>query len=254
MWSVRRWVRSRRVPRIAPAGWSSRRRSSPTPPVSLARSAAWRGCTLLVTAGPTREPLDPVRTLSNRSSGKMGYRLAEAAWRRGADVTLISGPSAEPDPVGVRVIRVDTTAGMAAAVLREVAANDVLIMAAAPADYRVASPADEKLPRQDGELTLRLLPTDDILLATVPARPEGMTVVGFALETGDAEAKGRAKLERKGLDLIVINDANEAGAGFDVATNAVTILDRRGGRSRVSLRSKSEVAECVLDAVEAFRG
>ncbi len=220
----------------------------------LGATGRFAGLRVLVTAGPTREAIDPVRIVTNRSSGKMGYRLAEAAWQRGAAVTLISGPSAEADPVGVRLVRVDSTAEMAAAVADAIAGHDVLIMAAAPADYRVASPRDAKIPRREGDMVLHLAPTDDILAATVPLRPKGMTVVGFALETGEAEAKGRAKLDRKGLDLVVINDATVPGAGFDGDTNAVTIIDRRGATVNVPLRSKREVADAILDAVEAYRG
>ena len=209
---------------------------------------------VVVTAGPTREMLDPVRMLTNRSSGKMGYRLAEAAWRRGAEVTLVTGPSAEPVPHGVEVVRVESTAEMEAAVTRLLPRGDVLIMAAAPADFRPAEVAVTKRPREGGGMTLELVPTDDILLATLPQRHPRLTVVGFALETGSAMERGRAKLERKQLDLIVINDALEPGAGFDVDTNAVTILDSHGTVTPVSLRSKHEVAEAILDAVELYRG
>lgn len=212
------------------------------------------GRTIVITAGPTREPLDPVRVITNRSSGKMGYRLAESAWRRGANVVLISGPSMEPLPVGVAVQRVDTTAEMAEAVRTHLAASDILVMAAAPADYRPVTTRDTKLPRSDGGFTLALEATEDILLGTLSARHAGLTVVGFALETGAAIEKGRAKLQRKQLDMIVVNDALEPGAGFDVDTNAVTILDCLGGELRVSLASKSAVAEAILDAIEAYRG
>ena len=211
------------------------------------------GRKVLVTAGPTREPLDPVRVITNRSSGKMGFRLAEAAWRRGAHVVLISGPSSEPTPVGVIRQHVDTTAEMAAAVRAHLRSSDVVVMAAAPADYRPVSARDTKLPRSDGGFTLALEATEDILLGTLTDRHAGLTVVGFALETGAAIEKGRAKLQRKQLDLIVINDALEPGAGFDVETNAVTILDCLGGEQRVPLSSKSAVADAILDAVEAYR-
>jgi len=208
---------------------------------------------VVVTAGPTREAIDPIRVLTNRSSGKMGYRLAEAAWQRGAEVTLISGPSSEREPVGVPVIRVDTTAEMAAAIRDQIGMADVLIMAAAPADYRVANPQDTKLARGAGVLALELVSTHDILLATLPDRPPGLTSVGFALETGDGEAKALAKLQRKQLDLIVVNDLHDTGAGFEVDTNQVTILDRHGSVTPVPLRSKAEVAEAILDAIEKYR-
>jgi phosphopantothenoylcysteine decarboxylase/phosphopantothenate--cysteine ligase len=216
-------------------------------------TGALSGRRVVVTAGPTREPLDPVRLLTNRSSGKMGYRLAEAAWQRGAEVTLISGPSGERQPVGVPVIRVDTAAAMATAIREQIGVADVLIMAAAPADYRVVKPRDSKLSRAAGVLAMELVPTDDILLATLPDRPAGLTSVGFALETGDGRAKGLAKLKRKQLDLIVVNDLHDAGAGFEVDTNQVTILDRRGTVTPVSLRSKAEIADAILDAIEKYR-
>lgn len=210
------------------------------------------GRRVVVTAGATREPIDPVRVITNRSSGKMGYRLAEAAWLRGATVTLISGPSAEVDPVGVMLIRVGTTAEMAAALRAHLGSTDVLIMAAAPADYRVARSSATKLPRTGGAVSLELLPTEDILVGTLADRPAGLLTVGFALETGDAIAKAKDKLGRKKLDLIVVNDAGEAGAGFEVDTNKVAILDRRGSVVDVPFGSKREVAEAILDAVERF--
>jgi phosphopantothenoylcysteine decarboxylase/phosphopantothenate--cysteine ligase len=212
------------------------------------------GLKVVVTAGPTREGIDPVRVITNRSSGKMGYRIAEAAWRRGADVTLITGPSGEAEPVGVTMRRVETTAELKDAVAGHLPSSDVLVMAAAPADYRPVSTRESKLPRSEGGFTLAFESTEDILLATLPQRHAGLTVVGFALETGSAVEKGRAKLNRKQLDLIVINDAFEAGAGFDVDTNAVTILDCQGGEQHVSLRSKADVAEAILDAIEVYRG
>ena len=205
---------------------------------------------VLVTAGPSREPIDPVRLLTNRSSGKMGYRLAEAAWRRGAQVTLVSGPSAEPPPAGIELLRFETTAELHEAVAQRLPAADVLIMAAAPADFRPAAPHAAKRPRNEGTLRLDLEPTEDILSATRALRRSGAVVVGFALETGDPLEKGRAKLERKALDLIVINDALERGAGFEVDTNKVTILSRRGRTQAVPLASKRVVADAILDAVE----
>ena len=214
--------------------------------------ATLAGRRVLVTAGPTRESIDPVRVLTNRSSGKMGYRLAEAAWLRGGAVTLISGPSSEADPVGVNVVRVETTSEMVAAVTAHLVGADVLIMAAAPADYRPVTQRAGKLSRSDGGFALDLGPTEDILMSTAAVRPSDLIAVGFALETGNAIEKGRDKLQRKQLDMIVINDALEPGAGFDVDTNAVTILDRRGRAEQVSLRSKADVAEAILDAIERY--
>jgi phosphopantothenoylcysteine decarboxylase/phosphopantothenate--cysteine ligase len=220
----------------------------------LAGEGPLRQAKVLITAGPTREAIDPVRMLTNRSSGKMGYHLAEAAWRRGAEVTLVSGPTALPPPHGVTVLHVETTADMAAAVRRELPTSDVLIMAAAPADFRPSTARDTKLPRSDGGFSLALEATDDILLGTLDVRHANLTTVGFALETGNALEKGRAKLRRKQLDLIVVNDASEPGAGFDVDTNAVTILDIHGVETPVSLRHKRDVAEEILDAIERYRG
>lgn len=219
----------------------------------LHRDGALAGRRVVVTAGPTREPIDPVRVVSNRSSGKMGYRLAEAAWLRGAEVTLISGPTTLVPPAGVTLVRVETTAEMATAVEQGMSGADVLLMAAAPADFRPANTAEDKRPRAKGGMSLELVPTDDILESTIACRPATMTVVGFALETGDAVEKGRNKLRTKSLDLIVVNDALQPGAGFDVDTNIVTILDKQGGEELVTLRSKAAIAEAILDAVERYR-
>ena len=212
------------------------------------------GRRVVVTAGPTRESIDPVRVVTNRSSGKMGYRIAEAAWERGADVVLISGPVALPAPVGVVVRRVESTSDLEAAVRGELPEADVLIMAAAPADFRPSTPSDSKRSRVDGALAIPMEPTDDILNATRGARRPGSVTVGFALETGDALAKGRVKLERKDLDLIVVNDALEPGAGFEHETNRVAILGRDGTPQILPLQSKREVADAILDAVERALG
>jgi phosphopantothenoylcysteine decarboxylase/phosphopantothenate--cysteine ligase len=212
------------------------------------------GRRVVVTAGPTRESIDPVRVVTNRSSGKMGYAVAEAAWARGADVVLISGPVALDTPVGVDVRRVETTAQLESAVRQELPRADVLVMAAAPADFRPSAPSDRKRARNDGALAIPMEPTDDILLTTREVRRPGSVMVGFALETGDALAKGRAKLERKALDLIVVNDALEPGAGFEVDTNRVALLGRDGGARILPLQAKREVAEAILDAVEQALG
>ncbi len=210
-----------------------------------------RGRRVVVTAGPTRESIDPVRVVTNRSSGKMGYRVAEAAWERGADVVLISGPVALPSPVGVTVRRVETTKELEDAVRADLPEADVLVMAAAPADYRPAHPNASKQPRMQGALAVPMEPTDDILSTTEERRKQGSVIVGFALETGDALDKARVKLERKHLDLIVVNDALEPGAGFEHDTNRVALLDREGNVRILPLKSKREVAEAILDAVEA---
>ncbi|HEX2450439.1 MAG TPA: bifunctional phosphopantothenoylcysteine decarboxylase/phosphopantothenate--cysteine ligase CoaBC [Gemmatimonadales bacterium] len=209
------------------------------------------GRRVVVTAGPTRESIDPVRVVTNRSSGKMGYRIAEAAWVRGAEVELIAGPVALPDPVGVIVRRVETTKELERAVAGALPSADVLVMAAAPADFRPATPSASKQSRTEGALAIPMEPTDDILGATEEQRKPGSFVVGFALETGDAVTKGRAKLERKHLDLIVVNDALEPGAGFEHDTNRVALLDREGGLQILPLQSKEQVAEAIMDAVEA---
>ena len=209
------------------------------------------GKNVLVTAGPTREALDPVRVLSNRSSGKMGFRLAQAAWYRGATVRLITGPSAEPPPEGVACQRIETTAELERAVAAALPEADVLIMAAAPADYRPGEVNAVKRSRQQGPFTVALTPTADILLATRALRKPGSLVVGFALETGDALRKGREKLERKLLDLIVVNDSTEPGAGFEVDTNRVTIVAKDGTEQDIALASKASVAESILDRIEA---
>ena len=218
----------------------------------MARSGPLSGRRVLVTAGPTREAIDPIRFLSNRSSGRMGHRLAEVAWERGADVTLITGPTSLPAPVGARVVRIETTSELEDAVRRELPQADVLIMAAAPSDYRPSSASDTKRPRSTGEWSLVLEPTADILGATRAARKAGSIIVGFALETGNALAKGRTKLEQKGLDLIVINDALEPGAGFDVDTNRVTIVSRTGDERALPLQSKRDVALGILEQVERY--
>jgi phosphopantothenoylcysteine decarboxylase/phosphopantothenate--cysteine ligase len=212
------------------------------------------GRRVVVTAGPTREPIDPVRLVSNRSSGKMGYRIAEVAWERGADVVLISGPTALAAPVGVTLQEIDSTRDLEAAVRAELPAADVLVMAAAPADYRPSNPSDSKRSRVEGALAIPMEPTEDILGATKGQRKKGSFIVGFALETGDALAKGLAKLERKDLDLIVVNDALEAGAGFEKDTNRVALLGRDGSRRILPLQSKREVAEAILDVVEKSLG
>ncbi len=219
----------------------------------LAAGGPWAGRRVLVTAGPTREHIDPVRVITNPSSGRMGYALAAAAHARGALVTLVSGPTALEPPPGVAVERVTTTADLQRAVRTRIKGSDVLFMAAAPADYRPAAQAPRKRARTAGALSLTLEPTPDIL-ATVP-RPKGLLAVGFALETGDGLAKARGKLREKRLDFIILNDALEPGAGFEVTTNRVTIL-AADGREPLALPilSKRDVAERILDVVgQAFR-
>jgi len=210
-----------------------------------------RGRRVVVTAGATREPIDPVRFLSNHSSGRMGVALAAAAWRRGADVTLVAGPLQVEAPVGARVVPVETTAEMADAVRAALADADVLIMAAAPADFRPVDVAAQKIKKIGAPTSIALAPTEDILLGTSGERGRAV-VVGFALETESILANGRAKLRTKGLDLIVINDATEAGAGFGVDTNRVTLLAGDGEPEALPLMSKADVADAILDRVEGM--
>jgi phosphopantothenoylcysteine decarboxylase/phosphopantothenate--cysteine ligase len=216
----------------------------------LEAHGALAGRHVLVTAGPTREPVDPVRFLSNRSTGKMGAAIAAAAWRRGAEVTLIAGPLEIVTPVGVRHVAVETTEEMRDAVTRALPETDVLVMAAAPADFRVEAPATAKTKRASGPRQIDLSPTTDILAESRGARRDGAIMVGFALETGNALESGREKLERKGLDLLVVNDALEPGAGFAVDTNRVTLVRRSGEVEELPLLSKTEVADHLLDRVE----
>jgi len=216
-------------------------------------SAPLAGRRVLVTAGPTREAIDPVRFLSNHSSGRMGTAIAAAAWRRGAEVTLVAGPLAVPVPVGVRHVAVDSTNDMRSAVERELAHADVLVMAAAPADYRPAEVATSKLKKTGDSRSITLTENDDILMSTRSARRDGAVVVGFALETDDVVANARRKLDAKALDLIVLNDATEPGAGFAVETNRVTILARgRDEPEPLPLLTKPEVADAILDRVEVL--
>jgi phosphopantothenoylcysteine decarboxylase/phosphopantothenate--cysteine ligase len=204
------------------------------------------GETVLITAGPTREPIDPVRYIGNRSSGKMGYALAEAALRRGAKVILISGPTALKPPAAAETIQVQTAAQMREAVNAHLEHATIVIKAAAVADFTVRRAADEKIKRK-GPMTLELEPTTDIL-AEIGARKGSRIVVGFAAETKDILANARKKLESKSLDAIILNDVSQPGIGFDSERNAVSILTHAGTET-VPETSKWEVAHRVLDAV-----
>lgn len=221
--------------------------------VDAADGKPLRGLRVVVSAGPTREHLDPVRILTNPSTGKMGYALAAAAARRGAEVTLVSGPTQLPDPVGVTTERVIDAEQMSDAMLRGAAAADIVIMAAAVSDFRPVERSGEKLKKGDGRgLRPELEPTPDILMA-LRELPGERTIVGFAAETSDLEPRAREKLERKGCDLIVANRVGAAGSGFGADTNAVIILDRLGGRHEVERSPKADVARAVLDAVTRYR-
>jgi phosphopantothenoylcysteine decarboxylase/phosphopantothenate--cysteine ligase len=212
---------------------------------TLGRKGDLAGRTIVVSAGGTQEPIDPVRVITNHSSGKMGYALAEAARDRGAEVVLVAAPTSLPDPVLVRVVHVQTAQQMGEAVLREVAQADALIMAAAVADYRPTTPASQKIKKDAQELTVPLTKTLDILEAA-----EGKFVkVGFAAESQDLVANAKAKLRRKSLDLMVANDITDPESGFGVDTNRVTLIDRELRVEELPLLTKYEVSHRILDRV-----
>lgn len=207
------------------------------------------GKQIVVTAGPTREAIDPVRYLTNHSSGRMGIAIAAAAWRRGAHVTLIHGPVDVPLPVGSRNVAVVSTAEMRDAVAAALPSADGLIMAAAPADFRAADISAQKIKKAAEAPSLLLAHTEDILASTRPLRKPHAVVMGFALETTRVEEHARGKLERKGLDFIVANDATEAGAGFGTDTNRVVILSADGDRESLPMMQKTALADVLLDRV-----
>jgi phosphopantothenoylcysteine decarboxylase/phosphopantothenate--cysteine ligase len=212
------------------------------------------GARLVVSAGGTREPLDPVRFITNRSSGKQGHAIASAAARRGAEVTLVTASPLElPPDVAAAITRVDveTAADMERAVEASAEGADVVVMAAAVADFRPKASADSKLSKEEGIPELVLEPTPDILAGLARRRRPGQVLVGFAAETHDALERGRRKLERKGVDLLVVNDVSAPGAGFDHDTNAVVIIEADGATSEIPLTSKDAVANAVLDKVIA---
>ena len=206
------------------------------------------GRKVLVTAGPTEEPLDPVRFLSNPATGKMGFALAEAARLRGADVTLICGPSRLAPPPGVRLFKVRTAEGMARKVYEAFDECDVVLMAAAVADFRPRSFSQTKVPKDEKTLTLELERTPDIL-AELGRKKEQKTLVGFALETHNEIERAIHKLTSKNLDLVVLNNPSKEGAGFGVDTNVVTLIDRQKKIEELPKLSKREVADRVLDRV-----
>jgi phosphopantothenoylcysteine decarboxylase/phosphopantothenate--cysteine ligase len=216
----------------------------------LEGTSALKGKTIIVTAGATREPIDPVRFISNHSSGKMGVALARAAWRRGADVTLIAGHVDIPLPPEIPTVKADTVREMSQCVAQKLPAADVLIMAAAPADFRPAVEAPEKLKKGRGAPKIVLEATEDILQSTIAKRKKKSLIVGFALETTDGIRNAKEKLESKDLDLVVLNDAKEPGAGFGVDTNRVTVITRNGKEEELDLMSKTDLAEILLDRLE----
>src|SRR4051794_36350298 len=213
----------------------------------------WDGLRVLVSAGGTREPIDPVRFIGNRSSGRMGLALADRAARRGAEVTLVAANVSLPAPPGVRRVDVETAAELAGALGREFDSSDVLVMAAAPADFRPTRAAGEKIHREgSGGLELDLEETEDILASLGARRREDQTIVGFAAETGEGPERAREKLQRKGADAIVFNDVSRSEIGFESAENEVVIVER-SGEHPVPLASKDQVADAILDRVEALR-
>ncbi len=205
---------------------------------------------ILVTAGPTRESIDPVRYLTNHSTGTMGYALAAAAQRRGGDVTLVSGPTALATPPGVKRIDVVSAADMADAVSQNAGA-DLIIMAAAVADYTPALTATTKIKKSEGDLNIVMKRTTDILAGLGDRKREGQILVGFALETDDLRANALRKLQKKNLDWIVLNSPTEKGAGFGTSTNKVTLFSANGVEKTLPLMQKREVAEAILDQLEA---
>jgi phosphopantothenoylcysteine decarboxylase/phosphopantothenate--cysteine ligase len=213
----------------------------------------WDGTRVLVTAGGTREPIDPVRFVGNRSSGRMGLALAAAAQRRGAEVTLIAANVALDAPPGIRRIDVGTAAELEAAATEEFPRSQVLLMAAAPADFRPGNPAGNKIKRKGSGLDLHLEPTEDILAALAAKRGDGQTIVGFAAEHGiGGPGRARDKLVRKGADLIVHNDVSDPEIGFESERNAVTLIDAEHERD-LPLDSKQAIAEAILDRIDELR-
>lgn len=209
-----------------------------------------KGLKVLVTAGPTQEAIDPVRFISNRSSGKMGYAIAAEAARRGGEVTLVSGPCAIPAPSGTRLVNTISASNMAEAVSRELDAADIVIMSAAVADYTPVETSGQKMKKGADTLELVLVKTPDILSGILERRTPEQLVVGFCAETGELEAKALEKLARKPVDLLVANDVSEPGAGFDVDTNRVLLVDRDHNIEKLPMLSKEEVAVRILDRVE----
>ncbi len=223
---------------------------------ALHSGGALSGARVLVTSGPTREPLDAVRFVGNRSSGKMGHALARAAWLRGAEVTLVTGPGAETAPFGVDVVRVETALEMRDAVVEAVGDVNVAVHAAAVGDFRPAAPRRDKLKRESagGEVAVRMVENPDIAAESAALMNPGAVSVGFALETTDLLDRAAGKLAAKGFDLIVANPAGEPDAGFEADTNRVTILDREGRRRALPLMTKFAAAWEILDVVEELLG
>lgn len=204
------------------------------------------GKRVVVTAGPTEEPIDPVRHIGNPSTGKMGFALADRALKRGAEVVLISGRTALTPPAGVRFVTVGTTKEMLDAVMSELPELDLLVMAAAPADYKAEEVAEHKIKKRDDTLTIQLVRTEDILSSVAAAKRDGQGVVGFAVETRDEIPNARKKIDEKKLDLIVVNNPTVEGAGFGTDTNVATVIRASGLEESVGKAPKSELADIVL--------
>jgi phosphopantothenoylcysteine decarboxylase/phosphopantothenate--cysteine ligase len=219
----------------------------------LKKGASLEGKTFLITAGPTREPLDPVRFISNRSSGKMGFELAAEARLRGARVILVSGPTSQYPPLGTDWRGVETAAEMLSEVRQRFAEVDVVIMAAAVADWRPAAPSLQKIKKREAPRAVEIVPTKDILaaLGREPSRKDKL-LVGFAAETENVEANARRKLEEKGLDLVVANDVSRPGVGIEADANQVIMIDCRGRRSQTGTMSKREISRAILDTIEGL--
>lgn len=210
-----------------------------------------RGKKILVNAGPTREPLDPVRFITNHSSGKMGYAIASAAAVRGADVTLVSGPVSLPAPAGVKRIRVETAEEMYTKMMDESVDSDIMILAAAVADFTPAEPRPEKIKKGEGGLSLSMKRTRDILKALGESRKKGQILVGFSMETQNVLENSRKKLTEKNADLICANDLREEGAGYAVDTNILTLIDRER-EIRLPKMTKYEAANRILDHILTY--
>jgi phosphopantothenoylcysteine decarboxylase/phosphopantothenate--cysteine ligase len=206
------------------------------------------GRRIVVTAGPTYEPIDPVRFVGNRSSGRMGFAIAEEAWRRGADVVLVRGPVSLPDPPGIRVVKVESAQQMRDAVFAELQGTDAVIKAAAVADFRPARSATEKIKKEAGPPSIDLVPTADIL-QELGHRSDRPVLVGFAAETEDLEAEGRRKLVAKGLDVVVVNEVGREGTGFGSDTNDAMILSADGDDVALRTWTKQELARAICDRI-----
>ena len=211
------------------------------------------GLRVLVTAGPTREPLDPVRFITNRSSGKMGYAIAEAARKRGAQVTLVSGPVAIAAPDEVALVKVQSTEDLLQQMTELAPRQDIIIQAAAPADYKAETVAPQKMKKSGNKgLTLKLVPTPDVARAVGELKQKDQILVGFAAETENLVDNAQKKLDSKNLDMIVANDVTKPGAGFDVDTNIAMLITRKK-QTELPLMSKRALADAILDRVLELR-